>query len=131
MNIRGSRNPDLLKIIRRGITIFGDLGRNGKEPNNWESVFKGSAWKYDEATDEYYLHLFSKKQPDLNWEHPELREEIYSMMTWWLDKGVDGFRMDVINFLSKDQDIQTGIPVWEAVGDGSPFFLNGPRIMSF
>ncbi|MFJ7684238.1 glycoside hydrolase family 13 protein [Peribacillus butanolivorans] len=107
-------------------------GKNGKEPNNWESIFKGSAWKYDEATDEYYLHLFSKKQPDLNWEHPELREEIYSMMKWWLDKGVDGFRMDVINFLSKDQRYLDGdVRYGKQHGDGSPFFMNGPRIHEF
>ncbi|MGE7183834.1 glycoside hydrolase family 13 protein [Peribacillus sp. NPDC006672] len=107
-------------------------GRDGKEPNNWESVFKGSAWEYDEETDEYYLHLFSKKQPDLNWENPKLREEIYSMMTWWLDKGVDGFRMDVINFLSKDQSYSDGsVQHGKQFGDGSPFFLNGPRIHEF
>ncbi|WP_458353953.1 glycoside hydrolase family 13 protein [Peribacillus frigoritolerans] len=107
-------------------------GRNGKEPNNWESIFKGSAWEYDEATDEYYLHLFSRKQPDLNWENPKLREEVYSIMTWWLDKGVDGFRMDVINFLSKDQSYSDGAVHHEKLyGDGSPFFLNGPRIHEF
>lgn len=107
-------------------------GRNGKEPNNWESIFKGSAWEYDERTDEYYLHLFSRKQPDLNWENPKLREEIYSIMTWWLDKGVDGFRMDVINFLSKDQSYSDGaIQHEKQYGDGSPFFLNGPRIHEF
>ncbi|MDP1416976.1 alpha-glucosidase [Peribacillus simplex] len=107
-------------------------GRNGKEPNNWESIFKGSAWEYDEGTDEYYLHLFSRKQPDLNWENPKLREEIYNIMTWWLDKGVDGFRMDVINFLSKDQSYSDGAVHHEKqYGDGSPFFLNGPRIHEF
>ena len=107
-------------------------GKEGKEPNNWESVFKGSAWKYDEATDEYYLHLFSQKQPDLNWENPQVREEIYSMMKWWLDKGVDGFRMDVINFLSKDQRFMDGdILNGKQHGDGSPYFLNGPRIHEF
>lgn len=107
-------------------------GRNGKEPNNWESIFKGSAWEYDEGTNEYYLHLFSRKQPDLNWENPKLREEVYSIMTWWLDKGVDGFRMDVINFLSKDQSYSDGVVHHEKqYGDGSPFFLNGPRIHEF
>jgi oligo-1,6-glucosidase len=72
-----------------------------KEPNNWGSVFSGPAWEYDETTGEYYLHIFSKKQPDLNWENPKLREEVYRMMKFWLDKGIDGFRMDVINFISK------------------------------
>ncbi len=75
---------------------------NGKEPNNWKSFFQGSAWQYDKKTDEYYLHLFSKKQPDLNWENSNVRNEVYKMMTWWLDKGIDGFRMDVVNMLSKD-----------------------------
>ncbi|MES0344057.1 MAG: alpha-glucosidase [Anaerolineales bacterium] len=76
-------------------------GSNGKEPNNWAADFGGSAWNKDEKTVEYYLHLFSKHQPDLNWENPELRKAIYAMMRWWLDKGIDGFRMDVINFLAK------------------------------
>ena len=76
-------------------------GRNGKEPNNWGSFFCPSAWTYDEATGEYYLHLFSGKQPDLNWANPDVREEVYDMMTWWLDKGIDGFRMDVINCICK------------------------------
>ena len=71
------------------------------QPNNWGSIFSGRAWQYDEATDEYYLHLFSRKQPDLNWENPEVRQAVYEMMNWWLDRGVDGFRMDVINLISK------------------------------
>lgn len=86
-------------------------GKNGKEPNNWASFFTPSAWEYNEATDEYYLHLFSKKQPDLNWHNPAVREEIYEMMTWWLDKGADGFRMDVINLLCKTP----GLP--DAIGE--------------
>ncbi|MCU0451756.1 MAG: alpha-amylase family glycosyl hydrolase, partial [Bernardetiaceae bacterium] len=78
-------------------------GKKGEAPNNWQSVFGGSAWEWNEATQEYYLHMFTKKQPDLNWENPELRNKIYSMMNFWLDKGVDGFRMDVITMISKDQ----------------------------
>ncbi len=78
-------------------------GRDGKEPNNWASFFTPSAWEYNEATDEYYLHLFSKKQPDLNWKNPAMKEEIYDMMRWWLDRGADGFRMDVINLLCKTE----------------------------
>lgn len=74
----------------------------GKEPNDWQSSFSGSAWEYDETTGQYYLHLFSKKQPDLNWDNPKVREEIYDMMTFWLDKGIDGFRMDVINYIGKN-----------------------------
>ena len=67
-------------------------GKNGDEPNNWRSFFGGSAWQYDERTGEYYLHLFTKKQPDLNWENPKVREEVFKMMDWWLQKGIDGFR---------------------------------------
>src|SRR5512133_1240058 len=77
-------------------------GQEGREPNNWRSFFSGPAWAYDELTGEYYLHLFSTKQPDLNWENPQVRQEVFRMMRWWLDKGVDGFRMDVINLISKD-----------------------------
>lgn len=78
-------------------------GKDGKEPNNWTSFFSGSAWKLDPTTGEYYLHYFAEKQPDLNWENPKLRNEVYDLMKFWLDKGVDGFRMDVIPFISKDQ----------------------------
>lgn len=76
-------------------------GKDNEEPNNWESIFKGSAWEKCEKTDEYYLHLFSKKQPDLNWENEEMRKEIYNMMNWWLDKGIDGFRVDAISHIKK------------------------------
>ncbi|SOD93199.1 glycoside hydrolase family 13 protein [Spirosoma fluviale] len=98
------------------------------EPNNWQSIFSGPAWAFDETTGEYYLHLFATKQPDLNWEHPPLREAIYKMMRFWLDKGVDGFRMDVIPFLSKDQTF----PDYPAgrFGDSS-VHANGPRIHEF
>ncbi len=85
-------------------------GKNGQEPNNWGSCFSGSAWQYDDATDMYFLHLFSKKQPDLNWDNPKVREEVFSMMNWWLDKGVDGFRMDVISLISKDASFADGKP---------------------
>ena len=84
--------------------------KDGKEPNNWGSCFSGPAWEYDETTDMYYLHLFSKKQPDLNWDNPKVRKEVYDMMNWWLDKGVDGFRMDVISLISKDQTFPDGTP---------------------
>ncbi|KHE67360.1 alpha-glucosidase [Halobacillus sp. BBL2006] len=76
-------------------------GKKGKEPNNWESIFEGSAWEYDEQTDQYYLHVFSTKQPDLNWENEEVREELYSTVNWWLDKGIDGFRIDAISHIKK------------------------------
>jgi alpha-glucosidase len=76
-------------------------GKDGAEPNNWESIFGGSAWEYDEKTGQYYMHLFSVKQPDLNWENPEVRQAIYEMMRWWLDKGIDGFRIDAISHIKK------------------------------
>jgi oligo-1,6-glucosidase len=97
-------------------------------PNNWQSFFSGPAWAFDEATGEYYLHLFAEKQPDLNWENPALRQEIYRMMRFWLDKGVDGFRMDVIPFLSKDQDF----PDYPEGRFGDlTIHANGPRIHEF
>ncbi|SFM44231.1 alpha-glucosidase [Gracilibacillus orientalis] len=76
-------------------------GINGKEPNNWESIFGGSAWEFDEKTREYYLHVFSSKQPDLNWENSDVRHELYAMVNWWLDKGIDGFRVDAISHIKK------------------------------
>ncbi|MDQ1596130.1 MAG: oligo,6-glucosidase, partial [Arthrobacter pascens] len=107
-------------------------GTAGAEPNNWGSAFSGSAWEYDAATGEYYLHLFSRKQPDLNWENPEVRAAVYDMMNWWLDRGVDGFRMDVINFISKDQSLPDG-PRADGMlyGDGGPHYICGPRIHEF
>lgn len=75
--------------------------KNGKEPNNWASYFTPSAWEFDPKTNQYYLHLFAKEQPDLNWKNPKVKEEIFTMIQWWLDKGIDGFRMDVINHLCK------------------------------
>ena len=83
-------------------------GKDGREPNNWASFFTPSAWTYDETTAQWYLHLFSEKQPDLNWENPELRQEIYGMMNRWLDRGVDGFRMDVISLLAKHPQLPDG-----------------------
>ncbi|WP_100405246.1 glycoside hydrolase family 13 protein [Bacillus solitudinis] len=101
-------------------------GKAGEEPNNWTSFFSGSAWQYDDATEEYFLHLFSKKQPDLNWENPTLRREIYDMMKWWLDKGIDGFRMDVINLISKAEGLPSA-PGGKKYDWGGEFFMNGPR----
>jgi oligo-1,6-glucosidase len=107
-------------------------GTPGAEPTTWESFFSGSTWELDEATGEYYLHLFSRKQPDLNWENPNVREAVYVMMRWWLDRGVDGFRMDVINMLSKDPALPDGHLTGPGpYGDGSPHYLNGPRIHEF
>ncbi len=80
-------------------------GKDEKEPNNWESIFKGSAWEYDENTEEYFLHLFSRKQPDLNWKNEDMRNAIYNMMKWWLDKGIDGFRVDAISHINKEEGL--------------------------
>ncbi len=107
-------------------------GEPGAEPTNWGSYFSGPSWTYDEASSEYYLHLFSVKQPDLNWENPEVRQAVYAMMRWWLDRGVDGFRMDVINFLSKVLPLPDGVQApGELYGNGRPFVFNGPRIHEF
>ncbi|WP_174613516.1 glycoside hydrolase family 13 protein [Virgibacillus ihumii] len=116
---------------KRDYYIWKDA-KDGKEPTNWESSFSGSAWQYDTTTDQYFLHLFSKKQPDLNWENETLRQEIYDMMTWWLDKGIDGFRMDVINFISKDQNYSDGkVKNGKKYASGSDYFRDGPRIHEF
>ena len=107
-------------------------GNNGKTPNNWETFFSGSVWTLDEKTDEYYLHLFTKEQPDLNWENSKLREEVYDLMKFWLDKGIDGFRMDVINLISKDQSYPDGkIKMDSGLGDGSPYYMNGPKVHGY
>lgn len=105
--------------------------KNGKEPNNWGSCFGGSAWELDERTGMYYLHCFSKKQPDLNWENPKVRDEVFDMMNWWCEKGIDGFRMDVISMISKDQSYPDG-PVEDGLyGSFSPYVCNGPRVHEF
>jgi oligo-1,6-glucosidase len=106
-------------------------GKDGKEPTNWESFFSGSAWEYDEPTDEYFLHLFSKKQPDLNWENPKLRREVYDMMNWWIDKGVDGFRMDVINLISKAGYQDAPNMEGKKYVSGAEYFFNGPKIHEY
>lgn len=107
-------------------------GKGGNPPNNWTSAFSGSAWQYDENTDEYYLHLFAVKQPDLNWDNENVRKEVYKMMKWWLDKGIDGFRMDVINFISKVE----GLPYdYEAEEKGEQpgfkYYANGPKVHEY
>ncbi len=111
-------------------------GEPGAEPTNWASFFTGPAWELDETSGEYYLHLFSRKQPDLDWENPEVRAAVHSMMRWWLDRGVDGFRMDVVNFLSKDVAPDGSLPDGPVrgpgpLGDGSAAFVSGPRIHEF
>ena len=104
-------------------------GKDGKEPTNWGSAFSGPAWKYDEKTDMYYLHLFSVKQPDLNWENPKVRKEVFDMMTRWCEKGIDGFRMDVISLISKPE----GFPDAKVVGlyGDMNICANGPKVHDY
>ena len=104
-------------------------GKDGKEPTNWGSAFSGPAWKYDEKTDMYYLHLFSVKQPDLNWENPKVRKEVFDMMTRWCEKGIDGFRMDVISLISKPE----GYPDAKVVGlyGDMNICANGPKVHDY
>ncbi|MFB2597407.1 alpha-glucosidase [Herbiconiux sp. P17] len=107
-------------------------GGPGSEPNNWESFFSGSTWEFDEETGQYYLHLFDRKQPDLNWENPAVRQAVYAMMRRWLDRGVDGFRMDVINLISKHPGLPDGhVGTGRTYGDGFPFYAHGPRLHEF
>ncbi len=108
-------------------------GKENQPPNNWGSWFNGSAWEYDSATDMYYLHIFSKKQPDLNWENATVRKEIYQMMDWWLSKGIDGFRMDVISLISKKQDFPDGriTGTYGSYGDLTPLCENGPKVHKY
>jgi oligo-1,6-glucosidase len=116
-------------------------GRNGREPNNWESFFSGSVWEFDEKTGEYYLHLFDRKQPDLNWDNPKVREEVFAMMRWWFDRGIDGFRMDTINMISKVPGLPSVEPEEPSRRDrlerptqylpGLKYFMNGPRIHEY
>ncbi|WP_026672710.1 alpha,alpha-phosphotrehalase [Alkalihalobacterium bogoriense] len=103
---------------------------DGTEPNNWDSKFGGSAWEYNEETGQYYLHLFDVTQADLNWENEEVRNEIYKMMHFWFEKGVDGFRLDVINLISKDQRFPNDDGS-VAPGDGRKYYTDGPRVHEY
>lgn len=105
-------------------------GRGDNPPNNWGSWFGGSAWEHDETSGQYYLHIFSKKQPDLNWENPSVRSEVFDLMRWWLERGVDGFRMDVISLISKPHELPDG-PQTGEYGDLSPLCLNGPHVHEY
>ncbi|WP_210366254.1 alpha,alpha-phosphotrehalase [Bacillus sp. REN3] len=114
----------------RNYYIWKDAKDDGSAPTNWESKFGGNAWEYDKQTGQYYLHLFDVTQADLNWENEQLRNEVYEMMHFWFKKGVDGFRLDVINLISKDQDFPDddgSVPP----GDGRKFYTDGPRIHEF
>ncbi|TQS35351.1 hypothetical protein Golomagni_04230 [Golovinomyces magnicellulatus] len=110
-----------------------DADGNRQPPNNWAAMWGGSAWQYDETTDEYYLHLFAPEQPDLNWENPKVREEVHDIIRFWLNRGVDGFRMDVINLISKtpglpDAEITRPDSLWQC---GSEHFAFGPRLHEY
>ncbi len=108
---------------------FWRKGKNGKKPNNWKSVFEGDAWEYDAGLDEYYLHVFAKKQVDLNMDNPAVREEVKNIMRFWLDLGVDGFREDVITYISKKEGLPNGIPL--PVGTGLEHYTNGPHVHEY
>ena len=106
-------------------------GKNGRRPpNNWFSQFEGLAWEYEPARDQYYLHVFAKKQPDLNMDNPAVREEVKGIMRFWLDRGVDGFREDVITFISKDKRLPDGLPFLPVI-NGMPFYKDGPNLMQY
>lgn len=100
--------------------------KEGREPNNWESKFGGPAWKYDGKTQQYYLHLYDETQADLNWENPAVRKNVCDIMHFWLGRGVQGFRLDVINVISKDQDFPD-----DKLGDGRRFYTDGPRVHEY
>lgn len=105
---------------------------NGGPPNHWQASFGGLAWEYDGGRGMYYLHMFSKKQPDLNWDNPAVRHDIYAMMDWWLEKGIDGFRMDVIDMISKTPGLPEGKPVeGTPFTDGSPYVMCGPHVHEY
>ncbi|MGE8203650.1 alpha,alpha-phosphotrehalase [Heyndrickxia sp. NPDC080065] len=110
----------------RDFYLWKDPLSDGSAPNNWKSKFGGSAWELDEKTDQYYLHLYDVTQADLNWENEKVRNEIYKMMGYWFEKGVDGFRLDVINVISKNQDFPN-----DHTGDGRKFYTDGPRVHEF
>lgn len=114
----------------RDYYIWKEPKEDGSEPNNWGACFGGSTWEYDENTQMYYLHLFSKKQPDLNWKNPNVRQEVFDMMTWWCEKGIDGFRMDVISMISKTEEMPDGI-VHNFYGDFSPYCIHGPHVHEY
>ena len=133
---KGRDNPYRNYYIWRNEKVQGAPEEGGVPPNNWGACFGGSVWEYDRATDMYYLHLFSRKQPDLNWENDEVRKQVYDMMTWWGNKGIDGFRMDVITMISKDQHFPDGridmsVPEKYRYGAFAPHAANGPRVHEF
>ncbi|MBP3036426.1 alpha-glucosidase [Arthrobacter sp. zg-ZUI100] len=123
-----SRDSYFWRGPRRGFAP----GEPGGEPNNWGSIFGGSAWTYHPGTEQYYLHLFSPHQPDLNWESTRVRQRVFEMMNWWLDRGIDGFRMDAINFISKRPSLpDSPVGAGGMFANGAPSFVSGPRVHEF
>ncbi len=122
---RSSRDND-----KRDFYIWREA-KGGKEPNNWGSCFSGPAWQWDETTQMYYLHCFSKKQPDLNWDNPAVRDKVFEMMTWWCEKGIDGFRMDVISMISKPEGLPDGPVAEGALYADSGITCNGPHVHEY
>ncbi len=137
VNHTSDEHPWFLESRRSRENPYRDyyIWREGKEdgscPNNWGSCFSGSAWEYDSETKMYYLHLFSKKQPDLNWENPRVRDEVFDMMDWWCRKGIDGFRMDVISMISKDPALPDGEVSNGLYGDFTPYSVHGPKVHDY
>ncbi|MDO5540158.1 MAG: alpha-glucosidase [Eubacteriales bacterium] len=125
MESRSSKDND-----KRDYYIWRDA-KDGKEPNNWGSCFSGSAWEWDETTRMYYLHCFSKKQPDLNWDNPEVRDKVFEMMTWWCEKGIDGFRMDVISMISKPAGLPDAPIAEGALYADCMVTCNGPHVHEY
>ncbi|PFH46341.1 glycoside hydrolase family 13 protein [Amanita thiersii Skay4041] len=136
--IESSASKDPLTNSKRSWYIWrppknSSAGETPEEPNNWSSIFEGSAWEFNQKTEEYYLHLFVKKQPDLNWDNPEVRDAVWDLMKFWLDKGCDGFRMDVINMISKVEGLPDA-PVSRPEEKYQParmHFTNGPRVHQY
>lgn len=116
---------------KRDYYIWKDPAPDGGAPNNWRSCFSGSAWKYDEKTAQYYLHLFAEGQPDLNWENPEVRDQVFDMMNFWFQKGIDGFRMDVISMISKAGYADGPLCADGLYGDYTDQCTNGPRVHEY
>ncbi len=128
---RGKDNPKADWYFWRDARPGTVPGEPGSEPNNWGSAFSGPAWAWEPERGQYYLHLFAVSQPDLNWDNDEVREAVFAMMGWWLDRGIDGFRMDVINFISKDPALPDGPLTRTGYGDGMPHFSYGPQIHAY
>lgn len=137
VNHTSTEHPWFKESLRDPRGPFGDFyvwreGNDAAPPNNWHSFFGGSAWKYREEREQYYLHLFDVGQADLNWENPDLRREIYRIMDWWFDRGIDGFRMDVINMISKDRRFPNDDRVLDSIATrGTPYFVNGPKLHDY